>query len=265
MSEYTREVSVYETNLWLSPTEVDFLERISKHPCSTYNIYLELKRPTIVERDDSIHPEDIKVLSRTDPERLGKGIAYKNVLTRIQRLLKFHLIKEITISEQKNPHNAKVYEITSKGIFYLIHFRLFLLRTGDLTQYHGDVILETILFPYFEDSTLRRYTIHFKSIMSLYLSECCEITLTEVKRIQGETNRGEKQRLANLLMDELKGAAKSMAVKFFNVGNSRPERKAKQEQESAFSFPRGDKKFEKLTIELKQDVDQWFARDISKS
>jgi hypothetical protein len=38
-----------------------------------------------------------------------------------------------------------------------------------------------------------------------------------------------------------------------------------QEQKSTFFYPRGDKKFEKLTIELKQDVDQWFARDISKS
>lgn len=263
MSAYISEVKGYESELWLSQTETDFLERIARERCSAYNIFRELQTPTVVERNHRIHTEDIKILSRTDPKRLGKPMAYNNVLRRIKRLLELRLIKETT-STQSNPRKAKFYGITSKGLFYLIHFRLFLLRTGDLTQHHGDVILETTLFPYFEDSTLKRCTVHFKSILSLYLGECCEITLIRVKRIQEETNNDEKQRIANLLMDELKGAAKSMAVKVLNVDDM-PERKTGLEQASVISYPKGDNKFVKLVNEVKEDLDQWLAMDTPRT
>jgi hypothetical protein len=103
------------------------------------------------------------------------------------------------------------------------------------------------------------------SILSLYLGNCCDITLREAKRIQEEPNIVEKQKIANALMDELRGAAKSMAVRLLSGRDSTAGRSIMQEQKSTFFYPRGDKKFEKLTLELKQDVDQWFARDISKS
>lgn len=263
LHRYTSEVSRYETDLSLSQIEIDFLQRIAQERCSAYSIFAELRNLETALKDNT--KKKVRILPRTDLKRTGKSMAYKNVHRRIHKLLEFRLIKEIKLKGSLNVHKAKVYEITSKGIFFLIYFKLFLIRIDDLIQYHGDVILETILFPYFEDNTLKRSTTHFMSILSLYLGNCCDITLREAKRIQEEPNIVEKQRIANSLMDELRGAAKSMAVRLLNGRDSTAGRSKMQEQESTFSYPREDKKFEKLTIELKQDVDQWFARDIPKS
>lgn len=164
----------------------------------------------ILPKEDGVRKK-IRIFPRTDPECVGKSMAYKNVHRVLQKLQRLHSIKEVESKQFSGVHRAKYYTITSKGLFYLIYFKRFFLRLESLIRYRNDVILDTILFPYFErDTFLRRYTTRFMFILAYYLGECCDLTLAAVKDMREQKDIDKRERRANLLMNELRYAAKTM-------------------------------------------------------
>ena len=187
MPGYILEILNYEFDLKLGTTELDFLHRFLKGTSSVYGIYSELATQYVLRQDGKILSENVHIFQRLDSSLLGKGMAYKNVHKRIKRLAELRLIQEF---DHKYPgtHGAKFYRITRKGLFFLIYSsRLYpsLIRLDNLIHYHGDPILETIFFPYFEDKSLSRYTPTFHFAISFYLAECCRFNIgTQLKALK---------------------------------------------------------------------------------
>lgn len=252
MSGYISEVLSYEANLKLSSTETDFLYRIAKGACSVYKIYSELKTQTQFNANYN------SVFSRIDLDRIGKAMAYKNVHRRIMKLLKLRLIKEVNPLKLPGVHGAKYYTITSKGTFYLIYFRMLLLPIKDLPQYHGNIVLDTILFPYFDDHTLKRLTTRVMSHLALYLGECCEITLREVEKIRETTDLDERQKRIDSLMNKLRWSAKSMVFRISGADDFTPHYNNKHGNERTDSDLASDKKFVGWVGEVKREFDHWY-------
>ena len=258
MSGYISEILNYEIDLVLGTTEVDFLQRFLKGKCSAYMIYSELANPHIESQDGNIYSENVHLFHRADSKLLGRRMAYKNVHTRIMRLAELHLIEKIN-HKYPGRHGAKFYKITRKGIFFLIYSSSFSpssLRMDDLIRYHGDSVLETVLFPYFEDESLARHTARFFFAVSFYLVECCEIMLSEIKDIREEKDHDKKTRKIELLTIRLEENALSLAFELVTKFSPR-----------ALGYLADDKKFVNLAKKLKAKFDNGydvFASEVAK-
>jgi hypothetical protein len=222
-----------------------------------YRIYSELDNPPVLSQDGKIFPKYERIFHRIDSSLIGKGMAYKNVHKRVTRLADLHLIEEF---DYKYPgtHGAKYYKITDKGIFYLIYSSRTYpdsLRLENLIRYHGDPVLETILFPYFEDKSLTRYTFTFLYALSSYLAECCGTMLGAINGIKEEDQNEKKKNMAMLKYDLKR---KALSLSFELVTKFKP---------AALGYLAGDKKFVKLAKELKIEFDSGydlFYSDVTK-
>ena len=147
------------------------------------------------------------MISRVDIRSAGEDMAYKNVNRTLQILLRKQLIVEVKSNLYSGVHGAKYYKITSRGIFYLIRFMPLHVPVERLIRHRNDVILRTLLFPYFEEKTFKnRFTTRFMLILAYYLCECCDLTLEAIKDIRKENNEYKKKKRANLLINELRWA-----------------------------------------------------------
>jgi hypothetical protein len=221
MGGYISEILSYEPNLMLGTTELDFLNRFLKGKCSAYTIYSELADPHVLSQDGIIFSENVHIFQRLDRRFLGKGMAYKNVHKRVARLAELHLIEQINY-KYSGRHSAKFYKITPKGIFYLIYSSSLYpdsLRLENLIRYHGDPVLETILFPYFEDKSFARYTMIFLFAVSSYLAGCCETMLGAIDGIK-EEDQDEKKKNMALLDYNLKQNALALAFELVTKFNA---------------------------------------------
>ena len=150
----------------LGDIESLFLRRIADGYSSAYSLFLYLKSP-----DTHAHPYLHK-----------KPMAYKNVNKRVRRLEELKLIE----FEKKSGRNAKHYKLTTKGLWYIISdVRTY--DTGLFIKYNDDIILQTLLYPYFEYETIqncREYS-PLHTLISQYLRECCFITFSIFKQHGG--------------------------------------------------------------------------------
>ena len=149
----------------LGDIESLFLRRIADGYTSAYNLFLYLKSP-----ETHAHPHK-------------KPMAYKNVYKRVRRLEELKLIE----FEKKAGRNAKHYKLTTKGLWYIISD----VRTYDTNlflKYKDNIILQTLLYPYFEYETIEkcRHYSSLHSIISQYLRECCFITFSIFKQYGGQ-------------------------------------------------------------------------------
>lgn len=148
----------------LGDVESLFIRRIADGYSSAYSLFSYLK-----SQDKHVHPHK-------------KPMAYKNVYKRVRRLEELKLIE----FEKKSGRNAKHYKLTSKGLWYIISD----LRTYDTNlflKYKDDIILQTLLYPYFEYETIEqcRHYSPLHTIISQYLRECCFITSSTFKQYGG--------------------------------------------------------------------------------
>lgn len=226
---YMSEVIGYD-NTYLGPVEIVLLERFAKEKLSAYKIYSVLKAAKQIS-------------------------AYKNVHKRVKRLRELGLIAETRYPQDhfETYHGAIYYQITSKGIFYLIYSPLSQLNLRDLMKYRNDVILNTLLFPFFEESTLERHTVRVFYAIVLYLFDCCETTLRAVKEIRGEQDPAEREKKIKSLMYDLRQNAFAMAFKLIRKFNPRP-----------LGYLARDKKFTKLVQDLHEEFETGYERFVSE-
>ena len=111
-------------------------------------------------------------------KKMGKPMAYKNVHKRVSRLHTLGLIKEV----EKSGRNAIKYELTTHGLFE----RLMIGPAVDLIfleRNRRNVILQTILYQYFEEQTIREFE-DARYHLAFYLKSCCQAVLTAVKSLK---------------------------------------------------------------------------------
>lgn len=106
---------------------------------------------------------------------IGKGMAYKNVHSRVKILKELKRIEKDT-EIQKPLRNAIPYKLTTSGLFYII-YKITNYPVSLLTKYRNNIVLQTLLYRYFQDITIKRYGGRLQITLIQYLREACDITL----------------------------------------------------------------------------------------
>ena len=104
------------------------------------------------------------------------SLTYKNIRMRIVKLKEVGLIEEI--KEKRRYRRAIKYKATSLGLFYrLLNQKENPISLGELEAHKDSIILQVILYPYFEHQTIRGFASHYHSLRYItnYLMKCCEI------------------------------------------------------------------------------------------
>jgi DNA-binding MarR family transcriptional regulator len=175
--EYMSEVLKYN-RVTLGHAEKYFLNEIMAKPKSAYTIWdtrRKQERPT----------------------------NYKNVHTRIKRLEKLNLIERVSGNFSRS---AIKYQITTQGLFHQVskspEHELELLSLVELLDNFSDnIILKTLLLPYFEKETLRYPTPGMYSTIFSYLGECCRITLNACDRIKKAIEENDNKNKAKYIRE----------------------------------------------------------------
>jgi hypothetical protein len=187
LAELVSEVSHYK-RVNLGEREAYFLARIGEGLNSSYRIFSFLKNA-------------------------GLPMDYKNVNKRVRRLQELGLIKEIK-AKGESIHNAKFFSLTSEGIFYLLT-QWQPVSWKWLIEYKNNLILKVLLYPYFEENTIKPFIVLVE--IGRYLRECCHLILLVIdviikERLVREDNTQLKKVIRQLQID-LEWQAKALAFK----------------------------------------------------
>ena len=184
ISELVLEVSRYKSAS-LGEREAEFLAKIGEGHNSSYRIFSHLKK-------------------------IGLPMDYKNVNKRVRRLQELGLITEIK-SKGESIHNAKFFALTSEGIFYLL--TQFQPNSWDwLIKYKNNLIVKVLLYPYFEENTIKPLVMAFE--IGRYLRECCYIIQLAIDFIQKDPQgRSLKEKVMRQLQSDLEWQAKALAFR----------------------------------------------------
>ena len=109
-----------------------------------------------------------------------KPVAYPNVLNRIKKLVSLGLLEQ---ESGEFKRNAIKYRLTSRGLFERLLLGEWDVNPTVWLSYIENIILQTILYRYFEIKTISKFTKDASSLLATYLRECCE-TILEINNIQ---------------------------------------------------------------------------------
>jgi hypothetical protein len=248
LSEIITEVSRYK-KVNLGEREAQFLSRIGEGVNSSYKIFALLKQ-------------------------METPMDYTNVNKRVKRLRELGLIKE---AKDESLHNAKFYELTSEGLFYLLAggWRV---DISWIKKYKDDMILKYLLEPYFEEKTILFYGIDLE--ISEYLKQCCQMILSCVEALQSKSisKHPSRKTVQDLILKQLKidleWQAKSLAFKlvtkktdFWYIFNKARTSLTGPEVADYFSFDltryqnlAKDERFMKLSKNLGKEYEEAFSK-----
>ena len=139
----------------------------------------------------------------------------------IMRLREFNLVEEVRDKRKSFLGREILYVLTTSGLFYIFSNQLSY-PPQLLIRYQDNIILNTLLFPYFEVDTIERSTARFYSIITQYLQECCRMTLHRIDTIKKSTTanstnmnlkNGDRERHAKILESDLQFHAKLIAFR----------------------------------------------------
>jgi hypothetical protein len=191
-----------------------------------YSAYLEetLSYQRIERLQDIERTAFFKIMNATQPAfylrlRRSRGAFTKDELDAIRRLKELKLIEEGQDKKRSFLGKEIFYELTTHGIFYIFTNQLSY-PPSLLARYNQNVILETLLFPYFEVETIERATSGFYQVITQYLHDCC---IKTSQRIDSITKAGpiasdvllknRNERYTKLLESDLQWQAKLMGFR----------------------------------------------------
>jgi hypothetical protein len=139
----------------------------------------------------------------------------KDEYTAIKRLQDINFV-EVRNKKKSFMGTEIFYVLTSYGLFYIFS-NLASYPPQLLTKYHDNIILDTLLCPFFEVDTIERSTARFYSVITQYLQECCRTTLYRIDTLgKYDTSTNlikDEGRLAKILESDLQWHAKVTAFK----------------------------------------------------
>lgn len=233
----------------LGETEKLFLLIVSKQPTSVYRISAGLKGGFIII-GESVLPTGIE------------SMAYKNVHKRIKRLRSLGLIE---VSQGHFKRNAKMYELTSGGLFERL-LDPFPILPDIVNLYGKSPIIETLVYQFFKVETISRFESIPLAQLRLYLRKCCQAILSTLDIHRYESERIKEWRQPNsqehldLLASYLDETIKDEAKKFvFEIVNMSKSENPYEPDPNLNIFPRQalleDNLFLSLLQEIKNDFD----------
>jgi hypothetical protein len=135
-------------------------------------------------------------------------MAYKNEYITIKRLQELNLIEE----EGRFLGGATTYKLTSCGLFYIFS-NMTTYSPKLLVKYQDNILLKTLLYPYFERDTIKTCTARLYALITRYLRTCCESTLYTLNIIKSNANTKERGGYIKGLESELEWHVKTLASK----------------------------------------------------
>jgi hypothetical protein len=187
-----------------------------------------------------------------------RPITYKNVHKVVKKLESLGLIREI---KGKFKRNAIKYEATTKGLFeYFLSVSLVEGLLNVVTTYNKNIILQTLLYPFFEFKTINEFvTIESVSILKLYLRSCSEKILKSIEEFRENSEYYTWIQQKELLDFYIKKEVTKFILEILSSTDILGETES-----TTTIFPevalRMDKKFLALVRELKGDLDRGFAK-----
>lgn len=113
----------------------------------------------------------------TDMKKI-KPMSYKNVHNKIRRLVALGLLQE---EKGTFKRNAIKYKLTTRGLLERFLIGHPAVHPMVFELYQDNIILQTILYPYFEHSTIQKFAdYHGLSYIMNYLTKCCDAILETV-------------------------------------------------------------------------------------
>lgn len=177
-----------------------------------------------------------------------KNMSYKKVYTKIQRLVELGLLEAV---EGRFKRNAIKYKLTTRGLFERLTFNgWFAIHPIIWHNYRDNIILQTVLYRFFETQTIWNFRKAGYSAVSIlisdYLRKCCE-GISKVKS-ESEIDQIIRNELRDLI---LKLVTCSRIEKKYSedLGKLRPS------IDTDMTL-RADKKFFPLLFEMKDDIDK---------
>jgi hypothetical protein len=182
-SKYMSEVLTYQ-RIELDDAERSFLFKIISGQDSVYKIfsYFKLRRQTM---------------------------SYKNIQYILRRLQELYLIEEI---QGKFLRGTIYYRLTTLGLFHIFS-TMASYPPELLIKYKDNIMLKTLLYPYFEEETIKRCTARFYSTIIQYLRECSQTTLYALDNIKSTSNTEERGMQAKQLEFDLGWHTKALGFK----------------------------------------------------
>jgi hypothetical protein len=109
-------------------------------------------------------------------------------------------------------HGATRCNLTTWGLFYAFS-NMANYPPKLFVQYQNNVILKTLLYPYFGVETVKNCTSRLYSALTQYLSECCNMTLDKLDSIKSMSDTKDKGRYITGLEFDLESHAKILGFK----------------------------------------------------
>ncbi len=107
-----------------------------------------------------------------------------NINDKAQNLEKYELIES---TKGKFLTKSSSYKITIHGIFYILT-NIINYPPQFLSRYNDTIILQLLLFQYFETSTINSVTSEFYSIITNYLKQCTNLLENLLEELQNQDN-----------------------------------------------------------------------------
>jgi hypothetical protein len=125
------------------------------------------------------------------------------------RLINYGLVEERKIRLSRG---LRKYKLTSLGIFHI------LCETSSyspilLKKYRENIVLQTILYSFFEEETVSSSTARLYGVITDYLRQCCRRTAATMEDIHSSSNDEYVKEMTKNLALELEWNAKSLAFK----------------------------------------------------
>jgi hypothetical protein len=126
------------------------------------------------------------------------------------RMLKLNLAEEIV--EEGLFRTRRELGLNTYGLFYLLS-NMASYPQSILIRYQNNVVLQTLLYRYFETSTINNGTDQFHSLIVDYLRKCCEVTLNFIRTIPNLSKGCDNDSSQKQHEEELVWSAKVLAFK----------------------------------------------------
>ena len=193
-SGYMSELLTYKRIEKIDDTDKSFLFKIMNSNPSTSKItsYLKLRRHPKVDTSEYIVAKRLKEINFIEETHEGKSL-----------------------------HEADNCGLTSHGLLYILS-SITNYPPKLLIKYKDNIVLQTLLYPYFEPDTIKNCTARLYYIITQYLRECCETSFKAIDVIRNISNTEENEIYTKQLEIDLQWHAKFLGFKiviFYNESN----------------------------------------------
>ena len=124
----------------------------------------------------------------------------------------------LDISKGKFLSSSKSFRFRTHGLYY-IFLNISIYPPQFLIKYQDDIILQTLVFQYFQEKTIKMSTGRFYSQLTTYIQECCNHTLNAIEDVNSSHKEEDKIKVIDRLKFDLEWLIRRLAFKLIIMYN----------------------------------------------